>query len=182
MRPNLAWPLRSVLAGTAGTATMTAAYALERRLRPHLVGDLDYDDGLVPGKIVATLMHLPQVTDRGDKELGLILRWSYGSMFGLWHGLLRRVVPEPLASAAFGATLMSATFTLFPRAGSHPRAMALATGDDRDERRDARRVRAGGRRGRRPRQAGRVKRRSSRCPVSWATATPMSDPVTTSAG
>ena len=104
MRPNLAWPLRSVLAGTAGTATMTAAYALERRLRPHFVGDLDYDDGLVPGKIVATLMHLPQVTDRGDKELGLILRWSYGSMFGLWHGLLRRVVPEPLASAAFGAT------------------------------------------------------------------------------
>ena len=43
MRPNLAWPLRSVLAGTAGTATMTAAYALERRLRPHFVGDLDYD-------------------------------------------------------------------------------------------------------------------------------------------
>ena len=120
MRPNLAWPLRSVLAGTAGTATMTAAYALERRLRPHFVGDLDYDDGLVPGKIVATLMHLPQVTDRGDKELGLILRWSYGSMFGLWHGLLRRMVPEPLASAAFGATLMSATFTLFPVLGRTP--------------------------------------------------------------
>ena len=84
------------------------------------MGDLDYDDGLVPGKIVATLMHLPQVTDRGDKELGLILRWSYGSMFGLWHGLLRRVVPEPLASAAFGATLIGATFTLFPVLGRTP--------------------------------------------------------------
>jgi hypothetical protein len=111
MRPNLAWPLRSVLAGTAGTATMTAAYTLERKLRPHLVGDLDYDDGLVPGKIVASLMHLSQVTDRGDKELGLVLRWSYGSMFGLWHGLLRRMVPEPWASAAF---------TLFPALGRTP--------------------------------------------------------------
>ena len=28
-----AWPVRSVLAGAAGTATMTAAYACERRLR-----------------------------------------------------------------------------------------------------------------------------------------------------
>src|SRR3954468_4238313 len=90
MRPNLAWPLSSELAGTAGPATMTAAYTLERKLRPHLVGALDYDDGRVPGKIVASLMHLSQVTDRGDKELGLALRWSYGSMFGLWHGLLRR--------------------------------------------------------------------------------------------
>src|SRR4051794_35266124 len=101
MRSHVAWPLRSVLAGTAGTATMTLAYALERRLRPRFHGDLDYDDGLVPGKIVASIMPLPQATDREDHELGLILRWTYGSAFGLWHGLLRRTIPEPWASAAF---------------------------------------------------------------------------------
>jgi hypothetical protein len=116
----LAWPVRSVLAGSAGTATMSLAYAAERRLRPAVDGQLDYDDGLVPGKIVASVMHLSQVTARGDRDLGLVLRWSYGSAFGLWHGVLRRVVPEPWAAAAFGTTLMTATLTLFPLLGRTP--------------------------------------------------------------
>jgi hypothetical protein len=109
-----------VLAGTVGTATMTLAYALERRLRPRLRKALDYDDSLVPGEIVAAVMHLPHVTAREDHELGLILRWSYGSAFGLWHGGLRRIVREPWASALFGGTLMTATLTLFPLLGRTP--------------------------------------------------------------
>ena len=113
------WPIRSVLAGTAGTATMTLAYAAERRLR-HARTPLDYDDSLVPGQIVASVMHLPHVTDREDHELGLMLRWSYGSAFGLWHGALRRTVGEPWASGAFGGTLMTATLTLFPLLGRTP--------------------------------------------------------------
>ncbi len=116
-----AWPLRSVLAGAAGTATMTAAYALERRLRgSRHQGPLDYDDSLVPGQIVAAVMHLPHVTDKEDQELGLLLRWSYGSAFGLLHGKLRRVVGEPWASALFGGTHITATFTLFPLLGRTP--------------------------------------------------------------
>jgi hypothetical protein len=120
MHRRIAWPLRSVLAGTAGTATMTCAYAAEHRLRPRVQGALDYDDGLVPGQIVASVMHLPHVTDREDRELGLILRWTYGSAFGLLHGVLRRAIGEPWASAAFGGTLMSATLTLFPLLGRTP--------------------------------------------------------------
>jgi hypothetical protein len=117
---RLPWPARSVLAGTAGTATMTLAYAAERRLRPKFRGPLDYDDSLVPGKIVAAVMHLPQATDSEDHELGLILRWSYGSAFGIAHGLLHRRLREPLASAAFGGILMSATLSLFPLLGRTP--------------------------------------------------------------
>ena len=113
------WPLRSVLAGTAGTATMTLAYAAERRIRD-TARPLDYDDGLLPGHIVATVMHLPHVTQRDEKELGSLLRWSYGSVFGLLHGTLRRHVPEPWASVAFGATLMTATLSLFPLLGHTP--------------------------------------------------------------
>src|SRR3954463_807334 len=113
-------PVRSVLAGTAGTATMTLAYAAERRLRPHFRGPLDYDDSLVPGKIVASVMHLPHVTDREDHELGLILRWSYGSALGLMQGALLGVGGEPWASAVFGGTLMTATVTLFPLLGRTP--------------------------------------------------------------
>src|SRR5213596_2217908 len=116
---TVSWPIRSVLAGTAGTATMTLAYAAERRVR-RARAPLDYDDSLVPGQIVASVMHLPHVTDREDHELGLILRWSYGSMFGLLHGALRRTIGEPWASAAFGATLMTATLTLFPLLGRTP--------------------------------------------------------------
>jgi hypothetical protein len=121
MRPSsIAWPLRSVLAGTGGTATLTLAYAAERRLRPRVTGPLDYDDGLVPGEIVASIMHLSHVTGRQDRELGLVLRWTYGSAFGLLHGALRRWIGEPWAAAAFGATLMTATFTLFPLLGRTP--------------------------------------------------------------
>jgi hypothetical protein len=109
-----------VLAGTAGTASLTAAYALERRLRSNHRGSLDYDDSLVPGQIVAGIMHLPHVTAREERDLGLMLRWSYGSVFGLWHGVLRRLIPEPWASAAFGGTLMSATLSLFPLLGRTP--------------------------------------------------------------
>jgi uncharacterized membrane protein YagU involved in acid resistance len=99
---------------------MTLAYAAERGLRGADRGPLDYDDSLVPGQIVACLIHLPTVTARRDRELGLILRWSYGSAFGLLHGALRRVVAEPWASAVFGGTLMTATLTLFPLLGRTP--------------------------------------------------------------
>ena len=77
------WPFRSVLAGTAGTAALTASYAIERRLRPQRKGPLDYDDSLVPGQIVASVMHLGHVTGREDQELGTILRW--GLRLGVWH-------------------------------------------------------------------------------------------------
>jgi uncharacterized membrane protein YagU involved in acid resistance len=115
----LPWTIRSVCAGAAGTAALTLAYAAERRVRRR-PGPLDYDDSLVPGQIVASVMHLPHVTAREDYELGMALRWSYGSAFGLMHGVLRQRVPEPWASAAFGSTLMSATLTLFPLLGHTP--------------------------------------------------------------
>jgi hypothetical protein len=99
---------------------MTLAYAAERRLRSGRRGPLDYDDSLVPGQIVASVMHLPHVTAREDRDLGLLLCWSYGSAFGIWHGLLRRGMPEPWASTLFGSTLMSATFSLFPLLGRTP--------------------------------------------------------------
>lgn len=117
---RLHWPVRSVLAGTAGTAALSLAYVAERRLRPRHRGPLDYDDSLVPGRIVASIMHLPHVTAREDRDIGWALRWSYGSAFGLWHGLLHRRIREPWASAVFGATLMSATLSLFPLLGRTP--------------------------------------------------------------
>jgi hypothetical protein len=114
------WPIRSILAGTAGTAVLTLAYALEHRLRADVQGPLDYDDSVVPGQIVANIMHLPHVTGKEKEELGLVLRWSYGSAFGLWHGVLRHRMPEPWASLVFGRTLMTATLTLFPVLGRTP--------------------------------------------------------------
>jgi hypothetical protein len=117
---RLPWPARSVLAGTAGTAALTLAYAAERRLRPRARGSLDYDDSLVPGQIVCSILHLPQVSAREEDELGLLLRWSYGSIFGLWHGILRRRTREPWASVLFAGTLMTATLTMFPLLGRTP--------------------------------------------------------------
>jgi hypothetical protein len=75
---------------------------------------------LVPGQIVATVLHLPSVTERGEHELGTALRWGYGSAFGVMHGLLRRRLGEPWASIIFGGMLMTATFSLFPLLGRTP--------------------------------------------------------------
>jgi hypothetical protein len=118
--PDVPWPLRSVLAGTTGTAAMAFAYRAEHRLRPAAQGPVDYDDSLVPGEIVATILHLPSVTGREEHELGSALRWGYGSAFGMMHGLLRRRLPEPWASLVFGGMLMTATFSLFPILGRTP--------------------------------------------------------------
>jgi len=117
---TLAWPIRSVLAGTAGTAALTLSYAAERRLRPFHSGPLDYDDSLVPGQIVASIMRLSPVTAREAQQLGTALRWGYGSAFGLAHGLLRRRIREPAASVIFAGTLLVATFSLFPVLGHTP--------------------------------------------------------------
>jgi hypothetical protein len=70
---TIPWPVRSVVAGTAGTAAMTLCYDAERRLRRRR-RPLDYDDSLVPGQIVASIMHLGKVTGREEHELGLLLR------------------------------------------------------------------------------------------------------------
>jgi hypothetical protein len=58
-----------VVAGTVGTATMTAAYAIEHHRRANARGELDYDDGLVPGQIVAKLMRRGQVAPQQAHEL-----------------------------------------------------------------------------------------------------------------
>jgi hypothetical protein len=113
------WLVRGVIAGAAGTATMTLTYELERRIRGSR-SPLDYDDSLVPGKIVAGVLHLGNVSDKEDEELGVLLRVGYGSAFGVWHTLLRGVLREPWAAAAFGTTLMTATFTAFPVMGRTP--------------------------------------------------------------
>lgn len=119
-RTRVPWPVAGLIAGAAGTATMTLAYAMEHRLRPRVQGPVDYDDSLVPGTIVANVLHLPSVTAREEAELGTLLRWGYGSAFGMFHGALRRVLPEPWASVVFGGTLMTATLTLFPAMGRTP--------------------------------------------------------------
>ena len=47
---------------------MTAAYAIEHHVRTKVRGQLDYDDGLVPGEIVASVMHLRQVTHKQEHD------------------------------------------------------------------------------------------------------------------
>jgi uncharacterized membrane protein YagU involved in acid resistance len=116
---SLPWPFRSALAGLAGTAALSLTYRSEHRRR-HATSPLDYDDSLVPGQIVGRVLGLPNVSDRDAAALGTALRWGYGSLFGVWHGILRRRYREPWASLVFGATLLSATLSLFPALGRTP--------------------------------------------------------------
>ena len=111
---------RGVVAGAAGTLALSLAYRLERRLRHRHQGPLDYDDGTVPGWIVLHDLHLKDAGSAAEVRAGLILRWTYGSAFGVAHSALRRRLPEPLATIVFGSVLLTATFTLFPLLGRTP--------------------------------------------------------------
>jgi len=116
----VSWAVKGAAAGAVGTAAMTVAYATEHTLRPSVHGQLDYDDSLVPGQIVADVLHLGPVSDLQKAELKTLLLWGYGSAFGIAHRLLRTRMSEPYASLVFGGMLMSATFSLFPLLGHTP--------------------------------------------------------------
>jgi hypothetical protein len=112
--------VRAVSAGAVGTVALSLAYAVERRLRHRHTGPLDYDDAPVPGWIVLHDLHLKDAGSAEEIRAGLILRWTYGSAFGIAHSVLRRRLPEPAATIVFGSVLMTATFSLFPLLGHTP--------------------------------------------------------------
>lgn len=111
---------RGVFAGAVGTVALTLAYRAERMMRHRHHGPLDYDDAPVPGWIVLHDLHLKDAGTAEEVKAGLILRWTYGSAFGVAHSLLRQRLPEPAATIVFGSALMAATFTLFPALGRTP--------------------------------------------------------------
>ena len=118
---QIPWPLRSVVAGAAGTAALSGAYMIERAARRSPRDTpLDYDDSDVPGKIVVNILHLGQVAERTDRDLGNVLRWTYGSAFGIAHGALRTRLREPWAALVFESTILTMTFSLFPLLGRTP--------------------------------------------------------------
>jgi hypothetical protein len=111
--------LRGVIAGGMATAAMTSVYSVERRATGSLE-PMDYDDGVVPGQIVLHMLHLPDLGASEETTAGLLLRWGYGSAFGVMHVLLRKRLPEPWATALFGSALMGMTLTMFPLLGHTP--------------------------------------------------------------
>lgn len=81
---------------------------------------LDYDDTNVPGQIVAKLLHLPEPTSEQAKALALLLRWTYGTAFGMTYVLTHSRIREPYASLAFGTVLMTVASVAFPLLGGTP--------------------------------------------------------------
>jgi hypothetical protein len=136
--PKLPWWKRGLVAGASGTAAMAAWYHLERTLRKGeytgvaTLADgtpveglwshegLDYDDSVVPGQIVADLLNLPEPTAKEAGAITLVLRWTYGSAFGILHVLLRNKIREPYSSLVFGSALMTMTTVAFPVLGRTP--------------------------------------------------------------
>jgi hypothetical protein len=108
-----------VIAGACGTAVLSAAYVVDRRVRG-ASKPLDYDDSDVPGQIVASILHISHPDEREEMRLGFALRAAYGSGFGLLHGVLHRRIGEPAATLAFGGTLLTMTMTMFPLLGHTP--------------------------------------------------------------
>lgn len=126
-KPGKGWEtarvlLRGVISGGVATATMTGAYTLERKMRRITPGlsPMDYDDGVVPGQIVLHILHLPDLGAKEETSVGLLLRWVYGSAFGMAHVMLRKRFPEPTATIIFGSALMSVTLSMFPLLGHTP--------------------------------------------------------------
>ena len=63
---------------------------------------------------------LPEPTPRQAGAITLLLRWTYGSAFGIAHVWLRKRLREPAASLLFGSVLMAVTSVAFPVLGRTP--------------------------------------------------------------
>ena len=105
-------------------------------------GPLDYDDSLVPGQIVASIMHLPHVTAREDRDIGL------GAALELRLGV--RAVARHPASKGRGAVgerdlrrhADERDADAVPAARANPAALAVAARRDGHMPRYPRRLRA----------------------------------------
>ena len=159
--PQLPWWKRGLVAGASGTAAMAVWYHAERTARRgrytgvKTLADgtpveglwshegLDYDDSVVPGRIVANLLRLPTPTDREAGALTLALRWTYGSAFGIAHVLLRnkiRAVRQP--DFRFGTD--DGDVGGLPGARRHAAAVEVAAGRPDQRGRQSRRVHSDG--------------------------------------
>jgi hypothetical protein len=124
--------LVGVLAGAAGTATMTATGRLYRevyaRRRGKAASDiteiLDYDDS--DHVVVAASTLLRAVSGRapeseaGRRALFWLVHWGYGSAVGVAHAELLARHGEPTAGIAFFVGCQTMALSLFPVLGDTP--------------------------------------------------------------
>lgn len=121
---------RGVAAGAGGTGAMSAGAFLRRRryARRHGVAPadvdvvLDYDDS--EHVVIAASTLLRGVTGRapssprGKRALFGLVHWGYGSVVGLGHaGLYRLIGREPEAGGVFFLGCQAMALTLFPVLG-----------------------------------------------------------------
>jgi hypothetical protein len=120
-RLTMPWPIRSTLAGTAGTGAMTAVR--DRATPPAEPSRLA---GLRRLARAGQDRRVHHACGQGDEQVGKRDRacTELELRLGLRH-LARSAAParvrEPWASALFGVTLMSATCSIFPHSDGRPR-------------------------------------------------------------
>ncbi len=114
------WWARGGAGGLAGTAAMTATYALERRLRRSHGGPLDYDDSATPAHAAMVVLRLHRLGPRQERELGDLVHWGYGSAMGIPREVLGRYLSPRRATLVYWTGLMVMTGTLFPVLGGTP--------------------------------------------------------------
>ena len=114
---RLPWPIRSVVAGAAGTGALTLAYAVEHRLRPQVNGPLDYDDSLVPGEIVASSSSICDTSPATrNKTSGCSCAGATDRCSGSRTGCCAGGWIKPEATIVFAGLLISLTVTIVPAA------------------------------------------------------------------
>ncbi|HET9690533.1 MAG TPA: hypothetical protein VFP61_05235 [Acidimicrobiales bacterium] len=120
LAPLAAEAAQGLLAGLVGTAVMTASYGVERRLRGSTGGPLDYDDSTVPSHAAMVVLRIDHLGDVGQRRLGALVHWGYGSAMGMVRVLLGRRLRPRDATATYWAGLMAMTGALFPLLGGTP--------------------------------------------------------------
>ena len=108
------------LAGTAGTAAMTATTAVQKRVRQRREVPVDYDATEHVVDAAATVVHHHPRTDEGAQALFLLTHWGYGSAMAIGHRLLVRRLGRPRAAVAFFVGVQTMAFVLFPSVGRTP--------------------------------------------------------------
>lgn len=102
---------RGFVAGTGGTAAMTASSTIEMRLRNRPSSD-------APLRAAEEVLGVEPRSDTDAARLGTMVHWAYGAGWGAVRGLISAMrIPEPLATIAHFSFVWGTALFVLPRLG-----------------------------------------------------------------
>jgi len=99
---------RGLVAGLIGTAAMTVSSTIESKLRRR-------PPSTVPAEVGGEVLGVEPKGEEGEKRLGNLVHWQYGTGLGVLRGALGGFMRDPWAGAVFFGVAWAGSLLMVPR-------------------------------------------------------------------